>query len=136
MIKTMYFLLRLLLEIYKYYWDAILKLMNNEEMPKKKKVEIYVEKESKKFMKLLKNEKDMNSSIVKEIYDNKLFKELLSDSDNLEEKKWKTRIMYENIYREDDKNVGIMMYYDLYKQCYLFVLNKHQYRYQKYLFLI
>ena len=31
--------------------------MNNEEMPKKKKVEIYVEKESKKFMELLKNEK-------------------------------------------------------------------------------
>ena len=89
MIKTMYFLLRLLLEIYKYYWDAILKLMNNEEMPKKKKVEIYVEKESKKFMELLKNEKDMNSSIVKEIYDNKLFKELLSDSENLEEKNGK-----------------------------------------------
>lgn len=123
MINTMYFLLRLLLEIYKYYWNAILKLMNNEEMPKKKKVEMYVEKESKKFMELFKNEKDMNSSIVKEIYDSKLFKELLSDSDNLEEKKWKTRIMYENVYREDDKNVGIMMYYDLYKQGFVYYSN-------------
>ena len=52
----------------------------------------------------------------------KLFKELLSDSENLEEK-WKTRIMYENIYREDDKNVGIMMYYDLYKQGFVYYSN-------------
>ena len=31
--------------------------------------------------------------------------------------------MYENVYREDDKNVGIMMYYDLYKQGFVYYSN-------------
>lgn len=123
MIKTIYFLLRLLFGIYKYYYDAIKKIMNNEEIRKKKKVEIYVEKELNKFIESYKNEKNMNSSIIKEIYDSKLLKELLSDPENLEEKRWKTRIMYENVYREDDKNVGIMMYYDLYKQGFVYYSN-------------
>ena len=123
MINTMYFLLKLLLEIYKYYWYALLKWMNNEEIPKKKKVEMYVEKESKRYIESFGKDKNINSSIVKEIYDKKLFKELLNDSNNLEEKKWRSRILYKNAYREDDKEIGVIMYYDLYRQGFVYYSN-------------
>ena len=123
MINTMYFLFKLFFEIYKYFCCALFKLMNNEEIPKRKKVEIYVEKELKRYRESFEKEKNMNSSIVKEIYDKKLFKELLSDPNNLEEKKWKSRILYKNGYREDDKEIGVIMYYDLYRQGFVYYSN-------------
>lgn len=71
----------------------------------------YINPIKKKFIKNLENnEKNFNENIESIFYNKNEYFESVSESDNKLEKKWKTRIIFENTSRGN-----IIMYYDAYK---------------------
>lgn len=107
---------------YFYYYYIIWKLVKNylEKPRDPTELDIYIEKNKNKLLNSFEEgfTKNMNENIDKVFYDKTTFKELLDnfEQDDTIEKQWKTRLLYENVPREDGKRIDIIMYYDVFKQ--------------------
>lgn len=71
----------------------------------------YEERQKVKFLETYESSKDFNENIDKCFYNEKELRELLIEEDNDLEKKWKTKLLFENTPRGN-----IIMYYDAFKQ--------------------
>lgn len=91
----------------------------NEEIPKNQrhidetiKIKKYEEKIKKKFLETYEDgfSKNMNENINEIFYSKKKLEEMMKDMDNIIEKEWKTKLLFENTPRGK-----VIMFYDAYK---------------------
>lgn len=82
-------------------------------VPEKSPTEKYIEKHNNEFIKTYK--KGLNDNIDNYFYIKKELNEILEKKDNILEKKWKQRILYESTPRGN-----IVMYYDPYKLGFIY----------------
>jgi hypothetical protein len=102
---------KFLLYYYCYFLNA---LCNHKPLPPPQKslselCTDYIEKEKKKFLEIYSNE-DANYSIDPVFYNEEEYKKTMASEENLLEKYWQSRILFENTPRGN-----IIMYYDAYK---------------------
>lgn len=75
----------------------------------------YIEKHKQRMISLMNDNTNYNENIHEIIYDKENFKQLMKD-ENEQERHWKNNIIFETTYREDGKEILVIMYYDLFKQ--------------------
>lgn len=80
----------------------------------------YIENNTQKLMKNLYLKQFKNDNINSSIYDKEQFKNMMKNIDNEEELVWKSRVLYESTPRIDGNTINIVMYYDLYKQAFVY----------------
>jgi hypothetical protein len=112
--KSPIYIIAKLLVNYFYFIIKYFQSFNKPVVIEKPHIETKYEKSCKKYAELYKKEtEDENSNIDPLLYDYDKRKELFSDSENIYEKQWKTRILIENTPRGN-----VMMYYNPYLLSY------------------
>jgi len=113
-------------------WKYIKKYIEKPREPLE--IDKYIETNKNKLLKSFEEHftKDMNENIDKVFYDKTTFKELLDnfEKDDVIEKQWQTRLLYENVPREDGKRIDIIMYYDVFKQGFSYYSNENYISYK------
>lgn len=128
MIKKLW---RYIIFYYFYFHFIVWKFVKNylEKPREPTELDKYIEKNKNKLLNSFEEyfTKDMNENIDKVFYDKTTFKELLDnfEKDDTIEKQWKTRLLYENVSREDGIRIDIIMYYDVFKQGFAYYSNEN-----------
>lgn len=90
----------------------------------KDETEIYIEKQTKQFLKNIPNteeeRKEKNSNIDSRCYSLDSFQKLITDESNELEQEWKRRFLMESTPRGN-----IIMFYDIYKQAFAYFSDQH-----------
>ncbi len=104
-----------LCKIFEYTMNVLFTVREDETLITYDPLTYYINKNIGEMVQLYESEKNTNSNICDKIYDKEQFKDYIKN-ENEEERKWKTRILFETVYREDGTPTSIIMFYDLYKQ--------------------
>lgn len=115
----------ILLLIYYFYHN----IMSRSKVENKKPslLDIYTETQKKRLLNTYNDNfhKNMNENIRLDIYDKFTFKEILKTPNNKLEEEWSKRLLYQCVPRSDNKQIDIIMYYDIYKQAFAYYSNEN-----------
>jgi hypothetical protein len=107
---------------FKNLWNYILQFFSkkqqaieNIDLSKK-----YLEKQKNSFIELLKTQEKYNENIDSIFYDKEKYKETFQEENNIIEKKWKTRILFENTPRGN-----IVIHYNPYKMAFSYYCDQN-----------
>ena len=89
----------------------------------------YIQKQTMLFESFCEND-SINNNINEIFYNKESYNEAMKDNNNTLEPYWKSNILMDTLYRDDDVPVMTIMYYDVYKQgfCYVTDDNKLSYK--------
>lgn len=96
---------------------------------KHSKLKDYIHIQNEVFIKLCSQE-SYSSNINETIYDKDTYNEVLKDSNNTLEPYWKSNILMDTLYRDDDVPVLTVMYYDIYKQGFGYIADDNKLSYK------
>ena len=96
---------------------------------KHSKLKDYINIQNEMFIKLC-SQGTHSSNINETIYDKDTYNEVLKDSNNTLEPYWKSNILMDTLYRDDDVPVLTVMYYDIYKQGFGYIADDNKLSYK------
>ena len=116
--------------ILKKYYKKMQQLLGLEiKKPTHTNLKNYIQKQTSSFESFCEND-SMNNNINEIFYNKESYNETMKDNNNTLEPYWKSNILMDTLYRDDDVPVMTLMYYDVYKQgfCYITDDNKLSYK--------